>query len=186
MTVGFWTTVWPRLCLLAAAAALILPCEPASADVLTVMAVGRIDPVCEISVLTPAPTVDFGASGGANAGALVNCNTGFAIRATSANGAVITSATASPGFANSLAYTLGLTVPLTGSSWISATCASPSLLAGKSGCALSPGGPGLQSGGFPSIQRAAKLKFTWNTAGKRPLVAGSYEDTITLSIAATP
>lgn len=186
MTVGCCTI--PRLltCALAASAALGWPLDRADADVLTVFAVGRIDPVCEISVLTPIPAVDFAGSGETNAKALLNCNTGFVLRATSANGALKNSADAGPGFTNSLNYKLTLTANLTGSPWVKASCASARLVVGNSTCALSPDGPGMDSGGFPSVGQSATLKFSWVTPTNPRLVAGNYEDTITISIAAAP
>lgn len=160
--------------------------QQASAAVLTVNAVGRIDPVCEISVTTPLPAADFATSGTAKAGALVNCNTGFVVKATSANGAVTAASTAPSGFTNSLPYKVALTVPLTGAPWIKATCGSATLVAGQSGCALSPDGAGLQSGGLPSLNQSATIQVSWNTPTNPRLVAGNYEDTIAISVAAAP
>lgn len=170
------------------AMALICPVQRANADVLTVAAQGRIDPVCEIGVSTPVPTADFATSGEVRGGALVNCNIGFAIKATSANGALKSVASASPGFTNSLNYKLSLIVPLSDApgSWMKASCGSATLVAGQSACALSPGGPGLQSNGAASINQSAALNFSWKTPAKPRLVAGSYQDTITISIAAAP
>lgn len=186
MIAGFWTTARTAACAVAATMALLLPVSRADADVLTVHAVGRIDPVCEISVADPIPTADFASSGEVNAKALVNCNTGFVTRATSANGALKTAAAIGPGFTNTLAYKLTLTVNLTGSPWVKAACASANLMAGQSSCTLSPSGPGLDSGGFPSIGQAATLKFSWKSPTSPRLIAGSYEDTVTISVAATP
>jgi hypothetical protein len=172
----------------ATAIAFVVPMQPANADVLMVAARGRIDPVCEIGVSAPAATADFATSGEVRGGALVNCNTGFAIKATSANGAVKNAASASPGFTNSLNYRFSLIVPLSDApgSRINATCGSETLVAGQSSCALSPAGPGLQSGGAVAINQKAAVYFSWKIPARLHLVAGSYQDVITISIAAAP
>jgi len=169
----------------AAATALILPVQRVNAGVLIVTAKGRIDPACEISVATPLSEADFASSGIVRGGALINCNTGFVIKATSANGAVKNDASVSPGFTNSLRYTVSLGVG-TVDGFLYAKCSSASLVAGQSTCSLSPDGPGLDSGGSPSARRAATLTMSWNPPVRPRLVAGSYQDTITISVAAAP
>jgi hypothetical protein len=157
----------------------------ARADDLSITAQGTIGQTCSITALTSFPAPALTAAGSVSATATVDCNTGFAIRATSARGAIRTTQTPTSGFANSVPYNLTLTVPLDNSAMLSATCSSTSLVAGQSACALSPAGSGLGSGGVSAINRTAQLQVAWTTPPLR-LVAGSYSDTITLSIAAQP
>jgi hypothetical protein len=166
--------------------ALIAPAQLASADVLTVTAKGTIAPVCSIGVKNPLPAADFTTSGRISGSALVNCNSGFVMTATSANGAVKNNAAVSPGFTNALGYTLNIVLPLSGASSVTAACRSALLVAGNSSCILSPGGSGLSSGGKPAIGTTATMTLIWATPTKPRLVAGSYHDTITISVAPAP
>lgn len=167
-----------------AALALTIPVERADADVLTVVAAGRIDPVCEISVAAPIPAADFASAGKVQGAATVNCNTGFAVKATSANGAVKTSTPVSSGFSNSLPYVLSFWVQ-TGAGPLFARCNSPTLVAGQSACALSPNGPGIHSDAA-ALNKTASLTLAWSPPASPHLIAGSYQDTITLSVEPSP
>jgi len=159
---------------------------PARADSLTITASGTIQPSCSVAVQAAFQSADFTASGSSTAQALVNCNGGFRINVTSANGAAKTTNQASSGFTNALSYTLGLSVPLDDSSTASAICTSASLVAGQSTCALSPGNAtGLSSGGKTAMGKVATLTASWVLPAQK-LVAGSYSDTLTVSIASVP
>lgn len=186
MAVRFWTTVRVLACSLVPAAALILPVAQASADVLTVFAVGRIDPVCEIGVASPLPPANFANWGYLQGTAAVNCNTGFKVRATSANGAVKNSAEVTTGFTNTLPYNLRLVMPVGGGTNALADCASAELVAGQSSCPLSPNGPGLDSGGTVATSRPIIIYVSWKTPRSPRLIAGDYHDTIIVSVEATP
>jgi hypothetical protein len=164
--------------------------QPAHADVLTVTATGTIGTACSIAVASPFSSPDLSASGSVGATATVNCNTGFKVNATSANGAIKTATTAPTSFTNTLPYNFTFSVPLESGSPnpISATCASTALVAGQSSCALSPAnGTGLSSSGRASIGKTATLTlaYTVPTLPTR-LIAGSYTDTITLTVATVP
>jgi len=169
-----------------AAVALIAHAQQASADILTVTAKGSIAPVCSISVKNPLPAADFSSSGRVSGSALVNCNTGFVMTATSANGAVKNDADVPSGFTNALAYHLHIVLPVSGSSSIVAGCMSALLVGGSSSCSLSPGGSGLSSGGEPAFGTIATMTVIWATPSKPRLVAGAYHDTISISVAAAP
>lgn len=182
-TVGSTTTL--AAVVFAAAVALVAPGR-ASADVLTVTAKGSIAPVCSISVKSPLPAADFTSSGRVSGSALINCNTGFVMTATSVNGAVKNDADVSRGFVNILGYTLHIVLPLTGASSVVASCKSALIIAGNSSCILSPAGSGLSSGGKPAIGTTATMTVIWATPTKPRLVAGAYHDTITISVAAAP
>ena len=156
-----------------------------SADALTVSAKGRIDPACSISVQTPFPAADFANAGSAPGSAVLDCNTGFVLKATSANGAVTSTSAVSTGFTNSLNYKLRLILTL-GDTVLTAVCNSRALVAGNSSCALSPAGAGLASGGKPAFHRTAALQLAWTPPIQPRLVAGSYHDTLTITVAAAP
>ncbi len=168
---------------LAACGALVAPAA-VRADDLTINAIGAVPQACSIAVASPFGTAALGTAGMASATATVNCNTGFVLKVTSANGALRTSAAATTGFANALPYSLFVSLPLDNASTISATCAATALVAGQASCALSPAGSGLTSGGLSAIGKTAQLQAQW-AAPTSSLVAGSYSDTITVSIAAS-
>lgn len=161
--------------------------QPAAAQaVLSVTATGTIPSACTLALASNFPSsLDLASSGTSNATATVNCAQGFKINAQSANGAIQSSASASANFTNSLPYSLTLSVPVESGTPnpISATCASSSLSAGQSSCALSPAGAGLSSSGRASIDRTATLTIAWTLpALPTHLAAGRYSDTITLTI----
>jgi len=179
----------PLACLLLALLALS-PAGVAHADVLTVNAKGTIGTSCTLAASSQFAAPDLSASGSVTAQASVNCNTGFKINALSANGAIANGTVAPANFTNLVPYALTLSVPLESGTPnpITATCASSTLVAGQSGCALSPADPGgLSSGGKASINKTATLTVAYTVpALPTRLIAGSYSDTITLTIAAVP
>lgn len=173
----------PRAAVWVVPAALLAP-TAAHADQLTVTASGTIPSSCSIASASPFPAVNLSANGSVGAQATVNCNTGFKINALSANGAIKSNTAAPSGFTNSVAYDFTLSVPLESGGPIPATCASGTLVSGQASCALSPGNTtGLSSGGTASINKTAALTVAW-TVPTLPtrLIAGSYSDTITLTI----
>lgn len=176
---------------LAAALALLvglLAEQPARAQSLTITATGSIPVTCGVTVASPFGAANLNSNGSVGATALVNCNSKYLIKATSANGGLKT-ATAAPSasFANKLDYTFSISVPLdNSSSTVSGSCTASSLIAGASACPLSPAGTGLSSGLGTSVNQTATLAVTWTLPGATRLVAGSYADTITISIAAQP
>ena len=161
---------------------------PARADQVSVQAKGKIVGSCSLAATSNFPTASFAANGSGNATAAINCNQPFRIRATSANGAIKSAAVIAPNFTNALPYSLKADVPLDGGAVVSATCASASLVTGQSSCALSPASSGgLSSAAGIATNKTATLTLAW-TIPVLPtrLIAGSYTDTITLSIAPSP
>lgn len=169
-----WGRVFILLAILVGAPAL------AQAQQLQVIARGTIPPVCTISVGAPFPAADLSTSGSISAAALVDCNKGFTIHVRSENGAVRTAQTAPQGFVSSLNYNFSLSLPLDGSaSPLTLNCASNALAVGT-GC-------NATSSGKTAISRTASLQVGWTVpAPPTRLVAGSYSDTLTVSIAAAP
>lgn len=170
------------------ALALLPSAHEARADVLSISASGTIGTSCSITPSAPFSTPNLSNSGNVPAQATVNCNSGFKVNALSANGAIKNVTAAPSGFANALPYNLTLSVPLETGGPVSATCASSSLVSGQSGCALSPANAtGLSSGGKASLNKTANLTVAWTVpALPTRLLAGSYSDTITLTVTAVP
>lgn len=114
-----------------------------------------------------------------SAGAAVDCNAPFLIRAASAKGAIKSAGTATAGFTNSVPYTFGLSVQLQGNGGpATVNCTSAAMAANN--CVLS-------SGSKTANRKTGTLSVQWQApAPQTTLAAGAYSDTITLSIAASP
>jgi len=169
------------------AAALALAIAPrAQADSINIVAKGTINGACSITIGQNFQNVNLSSETSASATAVVNCNTGFVTRATSANGALVSNSTTSANYTNRLDYTLNLAVPLDGGGTVSASCGAATLAAGQGSCALSPAGGGLSSAGRIATNQTATLTANWTLPASPRLVQGRYSDTITLSITATP
>jgi hypothetical protein len=157
----------------------------ASADVVTVTAQGTIQSSCGISIQSAFGAANLNANGSVSASALVECNTPYRIRTSSANGALKSATTAPAQFSNSLDYSLSFAVPLDAGGQISATCGSVTLISGASSCALSPASAnGLSSGGGTSTSKTATLALQWTLPTSTRLIAGNYADVLTVTIAA--
>lgn len=166
-------------------AASLLVAPVARADSVTIVARGTIASGCSVALASNFPAANLSASGTVSATAIVDCNTGFVIKATSAKGAIKTTNAASTGFTNVLPYNLSLSVPRDTGGPVSATCAAATLIAGQAGCALSPAGAGLSSGGVTATAKTATLTASW-TLPTQKLAAGSYSDTITILVSTSP
>jgi len=161
---------------------------PAFAQTLTVTATGTIPTTCGLTAASGFGAANLNANGTVSASASVTCNAKYIIKATSANGGLKT-ATAAPSssFSNKLDYTLSISVPLdNGGGTVSGNCAASNLVAGASTCALSPASTGLSSGTGTSVGQTANLGVNWTLPGATRLIAGSYSDTLTITIAAQP
>lgn len=159
------------------AVTLVAAASPVKADSLTLVATGTIAGGCSVDKSADFPsTNNFSAAGTAQAGAAVDCNTPFNIRALSAKGAIKTSAPASPGVGNSVPYSFGLNVALQGNTTAAVSCTSAQMAANS--CVLS-------SGNKTANRKTGTLTVQWNAPATK-LAAGAYSDTITLSIGAAP
>lgn len=155
---------------------------------LTVTAKGTISPACSLVATQQFPAADLSTGGSSVAKANVNCNQLFKLNATSANGAIKSGVAATPPYTNTLPYNLKADVALDDGSNRSATCASSTLVAGQSSCALSPANStGLTSNGQIATNKTTTLTISWTTpAAPTLLKAGNYSDTITITIASVP
>lgn len=160
----------------------------ANAQTLTITATGQISASCGLSANGNFTSANLDINGSSSATAAVNCNTKYLLKATSTNGGLKTAISVpSSSFANKLDYQFNISVPLDNSaSTVTGSCAASNLIAGASTCALSPAGPGLSSGSGTSTAKTATLGINWTLPSTVHLVAGSYADTITISIAAQP
>lgn len=187
MVSGVGMAGWIGRLALIGAAVLAGLASPVLANSIRITARGTVPGNCSVTLNSNFPAARLATSGSVAASARVNCNTGFAVKATSANGAIRNARPAPAGFVNTVDYNLAVVVPLDNGRQIAATCPARQLLAGQSGCALSPAGLGLRSGGIGATNKIATLTALW-TAPPPPkrLIAGTYSDTITLSVAAVP
>ena len=174
------------LAMVCGAAVALISAPRAHADSISIVAKGTINGACSITVGQNFQSVNMTSATSASATAVVNCNTGFVTRATSANGALVSAGATSANFTNRLDYTLKLAVPLDGGSTVSASCGAATLKAGQSSCVLSPAGGGLSSAGGIATNQTATLTASWTLPTSPRPTAGSYSDTITLSITAMP
>ena len=125
----------------------------ARADAVAIPVTGTIPGGCTVSKTSDFAAANLTASGSVTAGALVDCNLPFLIRSTSANGAIRTAATASAGFANSIAYTYALSVGVQGNACpATVACTSAQMLANN--CILS-------SGNKTANNKAGTLTVNW-------------------------
>lgn len=161
---------------------------PARADTLTVTAKGAIASTCSMSSTKDFGSANINAPGSATATASVSCNQPFKLNATSANGAIKMAASVSPPYTNTLPYSLKADIALDDGSTRTATCGSATLVAGQSGCALSPANStGLTSNGQIATGKTTTLTMSWvPPAPPTYLKPGSYSDSITLTIAVAP
>lgn len=158
---------------------------PAEADSVAIPVSGTIVGGCGLTLASNFAAASLASSGSTQATASVDCNTAFTIHATSSNGTLKNVRTAPTGFANVQPYSLTFTVPLNAGGSASATCPAASLVAGQASCSLSPAAAGLASGTSSATAKTATLTAQW-VLGAARLLAGAYQDTLTISIAAQP
>ena len=173
-----WCAPEWRLGLLVAMAAAT---TPARAESVVVHATGTIQASCGVSLKTGFGAGNFSAAGQSTAEATVNCNTGFAIKATSQNGAVRNTTPPPAGFVNTLPYNVALSLPLDQGGTLSGTCAASAMTTAQTSCPMATG-DGLVSSGKTATGRVATLTASWTTPAAQP-VSGSYSDVITVSVA---
>jgi hypothetical protein len=166
----------------------VLSASPLDAQTLQITAKGQIATTCALAAGSGFGNANLDTSGTISATASVNCNTKYLLRAASANGGLkTTTAAPSASFTNLLDYVFTISVPLdNGAGSISGSCAASNLIPGSGFCNLSPMGAGLSSGSGTSTGKTASLGVSWAPPGASHLVAGSYTDTITITIAVQP
>jgi hypothetical protein len=179
-----------RFMLLAAMLTAACAASPAGAQSIEIVATGTIPGKCTVAVASPFGGANLSVAGSVQASASVDCNNRFKLNALSSNGALVTATVLPTGssFVRRLDYSLALSFQNDAGVTISATCPSAELTTGRGDCALSPANSaGLSSGAATAINRIAGLTVSWAPpALPARLVAGSYSDTITLSIAVQP
>lgn len=159
--------------------------KPAQAtDTVTVELTGTIDPACSLGGAAPASLGALDAAGAAAFSFAVDCNTGFTVEVSSANGGLGYSGApvqvAGGNFATSVPYRLSLDVPTDGAPLQIASCPSTLLKTGSAGsCRFADSGAAAAIGG------AASVKLAWD-ASSTPLLGGEYSDTLTFTFAAKP
>lgn len=155
------------------------------AQTLTVTAKGSFPTLCTITKSGDFPVNDLSNVGAfsAQATAALNCNTPFKVQVASANGAMVRPiATVPPSFTNMQSYELSFAFQTDDLVDRSASCSSEALKSGV-GCTLSTG---LTSGASTAINKTATLTASWTVGSATPLLAGSYSDTLTVTLGAQP
>lgn len=158
--------------------------ENGPADSLTLGVTGEVIERCGFKT-APAASLslgDLGQAGSAVLPLVVDCNTGFRVRMTSANGS-LAAQRPSDVFGNRLDYQVRFQVDTDAGSLESA-CAASTLRHG--GCALygpTAGAGGLSSGDAIAIDEAGALTIDW-AAPSGILTAGAYSDTLTIVLEA--
>lgn len=158
---------------------------PAEADSVAIPVSGTIVGGCGLFQASNFAAASLATSGSTQATASVDCNTAFTIHALSSNGTLRNVKSATAGFVNVQPYSLTFSVPLNTGGTASATCPAASLVAGQASCVLSPAAAGLSSGTSSATAKTATLTAQW-MLGTARLIAGAYQDTLTISIAARP
>ena len=158
--------------------------EDGPADSLTFDVTGEVAQRCGFKT-TPAGSLslgDLGQAGSAVLPLLVDCNTGFRVRMTSANGSLAAQRPSSV-FGNSLDYQVRFQVG-TDAGPLESACAASALR--HVGCAQygpTAGAGGLSSGDAIAIDEAGALTIDW-AAPTEVLTAGAYSDTLTIVLEA--
>ena len=171
------------------APALAVGSAPVRAATVTVTAQGTIAPSCSMTSTKNFGSANINAAGTATATASVTCNQFFKMNATSANGAIKMAASVPAPYTNSLPYSLKGDIGLDNGTTSSVTCASSTLVAGQSSCALSPANStGLTSGGQIATGKTTTLTMSWTPPAPPTFLkpGGSYSDSITLTVSVVP
>lgn len=158
--------------------------ENGPADSLTLGVTGEVQQRCGFKT-PPAASLSIGdldRSGSAVLPLVVDCNTGFRVRMTSANGS-LAAQRPSAVFGNRLDYRVRFQVG-TDAGPLEAACAASALNHG--GCALygpTAGSGGLSSGNAIAIEESGALTIDW-AAPSEILTAGAWSDTLTIVLEA--
>ena len=166
-------------------------CSPAalagSAGTLTVQ--GTIPQSCGLS--GPSGAIDLGniaAAGSKDVTISVDCNAPFAYAVVSTNHALIADAppaVAGGSFNTSLPYTLSTSFETDGASFGDSNIPSANLTSANAApCqapAFDPSCPFANSGDTVAIQKTGRLTLSWDNPSS-PLTAGTFSDTITLTV----
>ncbi|MCS6622533.1 hypothetical protein N0B44_06405 [Roseibacterium beibuensis] len=158
--------------------------ENGPADSLAFGIIGEVQQRCGFKS-APAPSLaigDLGEAGSAVLPLAVDCNTGFRVRMTSANGSLKAQRPSSM-FGNDLDYQVRFQVGTDAGSLESA-CAASALRYG--GCALygpTAGSGGVSSGDAIAIDETGALTIDW-PAPSEVLTAGAWSDTLTIVLEA--
>lgn len=160
------------------------PASALAADEVKINLEGTITPSCALSgVATSAALGNLAAASGApvTVAFTVDCNAPFKYALSSVNGALKhqTIGSAPSGFEIVREYSVRTQIATNSGAGIDQTCTSASIKTGAVTCAFT------NSGTAVAIGKAGSLALSW-TAGGQPLVAGTYQDTLTLTVSVQP
>jgi len=126
---------------------------------------------------------DIGQAGSLTLPFTLDCNATFDVRVSSQNGGLahVGAVTPPAGFAALLDYDVKLSVG-TDLGTVNGECVASALV---SGCAIAgPQGYGLSSGDGVAVGADAQLTLHWTPPASHKLLAGSYQDSITITVEA--
>jgi spore coat protein U-like protein len=155
--------------------------EPSHADdqEVSVTVTARIPFSCKVSNTTPNLNLgELSRAGAASVSFQVSCNAPFHYALSSRNGSLAQTAgvRAKPPFFSSLPYTVNYSLG-TSAGMLVDTCLSSNMLATATTCS------GRSTSDAIAIQQTATIGFSWDPHGSFP-VAGSYADTVTVTLSA--
>lgn len=166
----------------AACCTLVAAATALAADQVTINLTGTITPACALSGINPTAALgNVAAAGAVSIPFTIDCNAPFTYALSSANGGLAHQSvtTASGGFAIAVPYAVQTVIATNSGAGIDQTCTSASIKTGAVSCAFT------NSGTAVAIQKAGSLGLTW-AASSLPLVAGTYQDTLTLTVSVQP
>lgn len=121
---------------------------------------------------------------------VLNCSGASRVAVSSAHGGLVTSTPGANGYATKAAYQVSLNLVADNATAAAASCAADTLVNGS--CAAfagsASGSTGLRLGAASTKANGSYLRVSApsQAAGAAPLVAGSYSDTLTITVSAAP
>jgi hypothetical protein len=194
-------TLASRLQILTLIGLLLFTSGPASADqppnvlgastILKLSVVGHIRSHCGFAAMPPSSVTmnDLLQGGSLELDFRLDCNSGFAVGISSSNGGLKRNTAGEDlhvaGFATSLDYDVGLAYQ-TDLGTVSGHCPASSLASSSPACAFYGAGAsqGLASRNGVAVDAPGSLTLTWQPPSHARLIAGSYKDTITITVGA--
>jgi hypothetical protein len=156
---------------------------------LDILVTGRVQEQCKF-LDAPSPVNDVELQSGAslNIPFRVYCNSGFSVTLSSLHGGLasdadgLTARSRAVGFSDQASYSARFEVRRDDGSALSETCTSAQLHGGGAGCAMASGA-GLRSN-VPAMNQSGYLAVTMANVDPSRLLAGSYDDVLTVNVQA--
>jgi hypothetical protein len=162
-----------------------------TSTVLKLSLIGHIRSHCGFAAMPPsaANLDDLTQHGSLELDFSLDCNSGFAVKVSSANGGLkrvtVGNDVRVNGFATSLDYDIGLAYQ-TDLGTVSGHCPASSLVAGSQTCTFNNAQTARGRSGCGGVAQnmPGSLTLTWQPPSHTRLIAGNYKDTITITVGA--